>query len=165
MLFFATFADSFPYFAVKSFSCLIAGCHSFEAHPMKYLDDACAWTILLTAVIFLLVIELWRPSGIGFDTPLFWIPVAMINFLRLRNGYRSFLGLRTFAILANLMVLLLEIIRLGEWGVWVLRNWSLCYIIATLWVWTPYLIISIAALGELMFSIFPQDTSREPVSA
>jgi hypothetical protein len=71
-------------------------------------------------VIFLLVIELWRPSGIGFDTPLFWIPVAMINFLRLRNGYRSFQGLRTFAILANLMVLLLEIIRLGEWGVWVL---------------------------------------------
>jgi hypothetical protein len=89
----------------------------------------------------------------------------MINFLRLRNGYRSFQGLRTFAILANLMVLLLEIIRLGEWGVWVLRNWSLYYIISTLWVWTPYFIISIAALGELIFSIFPKDTSGEPVSA
>jgi hypothetical protein len=45
------------------------------------------------------------------------------------------------------------------------RNWSLYYIIATLWIWTPYLIISIAALGELMFSIFQKDTSGEPVSA
>jgi len=84
------------------------------SRSMKYVDYACAWIMLSTAAIFLVVIEIWRPLRVGFDTPLFWIPVAMINFLRIRNGYRGFNGLRTFAITANVLVLVLETIRLGE---------------------------------------------------
>lgn len=94
---------------------------------MRNLDYLCAWMMLVTAAIFLVVIEIWRPLGVGYDTPLFWIPVAMINFLRLRNGYRGFDGLRTFAITANLMVLVLETIRLGEWGAWMIRYWGVYY--------------------------------------
>jgi hypothetical protein len=132
---------------------------------MKYIDYACAWAMFLTAVIFLVVIELWRPRWAGFDTPLFWIPVAMINFLRIRNGYRSFEGLRTFAIVANLMVLILEIIRWGEWGSWILRSWGLYYMMAALWRWIPYLIVSVAAAGELTFSILQKDANIEPAGA
>jgi hypothetical protein len=132
---------------------------------MKYIDYACAWAMFLTAVIFLAVIEFWRPRWAGFDTPLFWIPVAMINFLRIRNGYRSFEGLRTFAIVANLMVLILEVIRLGEWGGWIIRSWGLYYAMAALWRWTPYLIVSVAAAGELTFSILQKYATTEPTGA
>jgi len=129
---------------------------------MKYLDYACAWTMFLTAVIFLAVIELWRPRGAGFDSPLFWIPVAMINFLRIRNGYRALDGLRTFAIVANLLVLILEIIRLGEWGGWIFRSWGLYYLLTALLGWSPYLIVGAASAAELRFSIFQKDSSIEP---
>lgn len=119
--------------------------------------------MLLTAAIFLVVIEIWRPLGVGFDTPLFWIPVAMINFLRIRNGYRGFDGLRTFAIAANLMVLVLEVIRLGEWGAWMIRNWGVYYTVAALWLWIPYLIISGASGAELVFSILQKEPAVESV--
>ena len=131
---------------------------------MKYVDYICAWTMFLTAAIFLVVIEIWRPRGVGFDTPLFWIPVAMINFLRIRNGYRGFDGLRTFAIVANLLVLVLETIRLGEWGAWLIRNWGVYYALAAYWLWIPYLAIFFAAAAELTFSIFQKDTISEPAS-
>ena len=129
---------------------------------MKYLDYACAWTMFLTAVIFLAVIELWRPRGAGFDTPLFWIPVAMINFLRIRNGYGALDGLRIFAIVANLLVLILEIIRLGEWGGWIFRSWGLYYLLTALLGWSPYLTVGAASAAELTFSIFQKDSSIEP---
>jgi hypothetical protein len=129
---------------------------------MKYIDYACAWTMLLTAAIFLAVIEIWRPRGVGFDTPLFWIPVAMINFLRLRNGYRGFEGLRTFAIVANLLVLVLETIRLGEWGAWLIRNWGVYYALAAIWLWVPYIVIFIVAATELGFSILQKDAASSP---
>src|SRR5438034_11840740 len=98
----------------------------------------------------------------GFDTPLFWIPVAMINFLRIRNGYRALDGLRTFAIVANLLVLILEIIRLGEWGGWIFRSWGLYYLLTALLGWSPYLIVGAASAAELRFSIFQKDSSIEP---
>ncbi|PYV71217.1 MAG: hypothetical protein DMG96_29170 [Acidobacteria bacterium] len=118
--------------------------------------------MFLTAVIFLAVIELWRPRGAGFDTPLFWIPVAMINFLRIRNGYRALDGLSTFAIVANLLVLILEIIRLGEWGGWIFRSWGLYYLLTALLGWSPYLTVGAASAAELTFSIFQKDSSIEP---
>jgi hypothetical protein len=131
---------------------------------MRYIDYACAWGMFLTAAIFLVVIEVWRPPGAGFDTALFWMPVAMINFLRLRNGYRSIDGLRTFSIIANLMVLTLEIIRLGEWGGWVFRGWGWYYVLMGFWSWSPYFVISVTASGELLFSIFHKDASTDAVS-
>jgi hypothetical protein len=130
---------------------------------MKYVDYGCAWVMLLTAAIFLVVIEIWHLRGVGFDTPLFWIPVAMINFLRLRNGYRGFDGLRTFAIAANLLVLVLETIRLGEWGAWVIRNWGLYYALAAFWLWIPYLVIFFVAAAELGFSILQKEAASTPV--
>ena len=130
---------------------------------MKYVDYACAWIMLFTAAIFLVVIEIWHSLGVGFDTPLFWIPVAMINFLRIRNGYGGFNGLRTFAITANLLVLLLETIRLGEWGAWMIRNWGVYYAVAAVWLWIPYLVISGVAGAELVFSIVQKDIAGEPV--
>lgn len=126
---------------------------------MKYVDYGCAWIMLLTAVIFLVVIEIWHPRTVGFDTPLFWIPVAMINFLRLRNGYHAFHGLRTFAITANLLVLVLETIRLGEWGAWLIRNWGLYYSLLAFWLWIPYFVIFFVAAAELGFSILQKDAS------
>src|SRR5215470_7971678 len=130
---------------------------------MKYIDCACAWIMLLTAAIFLLVIEVWRPRGIGFDTPLFWIPVAMINFLRLRNGYRGFEGLRTFAIVSNLLVLVLETVRLGEWGAWLIRNWGVYYALTAFWLWVPYIVIFIVAAAELGFSIWQKEAAGTPL--
>src|SRR6266480_7987979 len=118
---------------------------------MKYLDYACAWMMFVTAAAFLVVIEIWHPRATGLETPMFWIPVAMINFLRLRNGYRPLDGLRTFSIVANLMVLLLEIIRLGEFGGWIFAHWGLYYVVVSLWRWSPYLIIGAASSAELMF--------------
>ena len=121
--------------------------------------------MFVTAVVFLAVIEIWRPRGAGFDTPLFWIPVAMINFLRIRNGYRAVDGLRTFAIIANLLVLILEIIRMGEFGGWIFRSWGLFYVMAALWSWSPYVVVAFASAGELAFSIFQKDTLAERAAA
>jgi hypothetical protein len=141
---------------------------------MKYIDYACAWAMLLTAVVFLAVIEIRRPPGAVFDTPMFWIPVAMINLIRLRNGYAVVKGLRTFCISANLMVLSLEILRLGE-STGTFRNWGwlyllpnplrlvqyLVYALISWWKWSPYPIVAIAAFGETLFSVLQKDASRE----
>ena len=118
--------------------------------------------MFLTAVVFLAVIEIWRPRGAGFDTPLFWIPVAMINFLRLRNKYSAVQGLRTFAVVANLLVWTLEVIRLGQFGGWLFQNWDLYYLLTALLGWSPYLIVGAASAAELTFSIFQKDASTEP---
>ena len=86
----------------------------------------------------------------------------MINFLRLRNGYHGFAGLRTFAIVANLLVLVLETIRLGEWGAWLIRHGGVYYAIAAFWLWLPYLVIFFVAAAELGFSILQKETASTP---
>jgi hypothetical protein len=142
---------------------------------MKYADYACAWTMFVTAAVFLLVIEIWRPPGAVFDTPLFWIPVAMLNFLRLSNRHSTVKSLRTFCIAANLMVFSLEFIRLAESAGWTFKSWAwlyllisplrllqhLTYSLVTWWRWSPYPIIAVAALGESAFSLLQKDVSTE----
>ena len=83
---------------------------------MRYLDYVCAWMVLLSAVLFILKIATMHPRGAVLDIPILWILVAMMNFLRLRNGY-GVRGLRTSCIGANVMTLFIEIVRLKLVGV------------------------------------------------
>ena len=121
---------------------------------MKYLDHAFAWVIFLTAVIFVVVIETTHPRGGILDVPILWILVAMMNFLRLRNGY-AVRGLGTFCIGANLIVWLIEIVRLKVFGSIepVLVDLGPCTLIAGAAV-SVELIFSIAQL-----KIRPQETA------
>ena len=109
---------------------------------MRYLDQLCAWTMLLVAVLFMLLTEILHLQGALLEDPFLWLLVAMVNFLRLRNDYGSVKGLKVTAIGANLIVLTIEVVRYGMYGNALLRSWG------------PYtLIAGIAALGETIFSI------------
>jgi len=101
----------------------------------------------------------------------------MINLLRLRNGY-SVKGLRTFCIAANVMVLSLEILRLGESTGWFRSSvWlyllaeplrlvqALAYALIRWWRWSPYPIIAFAAFAETIFSFLQKDDSPKAASA
>jgi hypothetical protein len=113
---------------------------------VKYLDYACAWAILFSAILFILVTEITHPRGAVLEVPILWILVAVFNFLRLRNGYANVRGLRISCIGANLMTLAIEIVRLKLFGSWVLRTWG------------PYsLITAIAVLAETIFSIIQKN--------
>jgi multisubunit Na+/H+ antiporter MnhG subunit len=117
---------------------------------MRYLDYCCAWAILCSAVVLILVTEIWHPRGAILDVPILWMLVAMMNFLRLRNSYTSVRGLKVSCIGTNLTVLAIEIVRLKLLGV-VLNNWS------------PFsLIVALAVLGEAIFSIVRKDGSGSP---
>jgi hypothetical protein len=98
--------------------------------------------MLLVAVLFMLLIEILHLRGAFLEDPFLWLLVAMVNFLRLRNDYRTVKGLRITCIGANLIVLTVEIVRYGMYGNALLRSWG------------PYtLIAGIAALGETIFSM------------
>jgi hypothetical protein len=60
---------------------------------MRYLDYAFAWAILLNAVAFMLAIEILHLSGAILDVPFLWLLIAILNFLRLRNGYARVPGI------------------------------------------------------------------------
>jgi hypothetical protein len=120
---------------------------------MKYLDYACAWTIFLSALVFIVIIGFWHPSGMFLDTPELWIPVAMMNFLRLRNGYSGVRGLRIFCIAANSLVLITEITRFGLFASRILRSWGSYYLVQSLKDWIPYFIVALCALIETVFSL------------
>ena len=78
---------------------------------MRYLDCAFAWAILLNAVSFMLAIEILHLRGAILDVPFLWLLVAMLNFLRLRNGYARVPGLMATCVGANFVALTLEIVR------------------------------------------------------
>lgn len=80
-----------------------------------YADYACAWIVLVLGIVGILQTEVRHPAHAVLDTPLLWILLAMLNLLRLRNGY-SVRGLRVFCIGANAAVLALEAVRLGMFG-------------------------------------------------
>lgn len=124
---------------------------------MKYLDYACAWTMFLTALTLVVIIGFWHPSGMYLDEPLLWIPVAMMNFLRLRNGYSGVHGLRTFCLASNLIAFMLVALGFGLFASRTLRSWGSYYLIQSLKWWTPYFIVAVCALVETVFSLQKND--------
>jgi hypothetical protein len=79
---------------------------------MKYLDYIFAWMIFLSAVVFMLTMEIWHLHGPVLDIPWFWLLVAMFNFLRLRNEGLKVRGLKVMCIGANIVASTMEI---GRW--------------------------------------------------
>ena len=126
---------------------------------MKYLDYACAWTMFLLALVSIVVIAFWHPSGTTLEAPLLWVLVAMMNFLRLRNGYSGIRGLRTFCIAANLLALTVEMLRFGLFGGWIFESRGLSYLLSASNEWIAYLIVAVAALGETVFSALQKNSS------
>ena len=100
---------------------------------MKFADYACAWIILALGIVRIVITEMWHPPSAVLDTPLLWILLAMLNLLRLGNGYHV-KGLRVFCIGANVSVLALEAVRFKMFG-------------------SSALIAAVPILGETLFSI------------
>ena len=75
-----------------------------------YTDYACAWIILAIGIVTIVQIEVRHPIQAVLDTPLLWVLLAMLNLVRLRNGY-AVKGLKVFCIGANVAVLALEAVR------------------------------------------------------
>jgi len=132
---------------------------------MKCLDYACAWAIFLSALVSVVVIAFWHPRGTTLEAPLLWIVVAMMNFLRLRNGYSGIRGLRTFCIAANLIALTVEILRFGLFGTWIFESRGFYYLFSASSVWTAYLIVALAAFGETVFSALRRNATEESARA
>ncbi len=109
---------------------------------MRCLDYICAWAILLTAVSFMLAIEIMHLRGAILDIPFLWLLVAMLNFLRLRNGYERVPGLMVTCVGANFVALTLEIARWKLFGGGILKAWGLYTFVA-----------AVAFLGETVLSI------------
>jgi hypothetical protein len=122
---------------------------------MRYLDHALAWILLITAIAFILVMEITHlRNGSVLDVPFLWLVIAMMNFLRLRNSYAGVKGLRTFCIGANLIGLTLETVRFGLFGIAWFRYLGPYALVS---YWAPYTVAAIAILGELIFSIAGKD--------
>jgi hypothetical protein len=123
---------------------------------MRYLDYALAWILLITAIVFILVMETAHLRGAILDVPFLWIVIAMMNFLRLRNFHVAVPGLKTSCIGANLIGLTLEVVRFGLFGVAWLRYLGPYALVAH---WAPYTVAAITILGELLFSIAQRNDS------
>lgn len=137
---------------------------------MRLLDSIFAYTIFLTGFAYVIVVGYWHPPGTVLDTPLFWIVVAMINFLRLTKQNSGGLArLRTISISANLMAFALEFFRFGLFAVHIANSWGSQYILtqllANLLWWIPYFTIALAALAESVFSLAGASVSRPANSA
>jgi len=120
---------------------------------MRYLDYICTWTILLTAVSFMLAIEILHLRGAILNIPFLWLLVAMLNFLRLRNGYARVPGLMVTCVGANFVALTLETVRWKRFGGGIFKAWGLYTFVA-----------AVAFLGETILSIVrkndPGSTAR-----
>ena len=92
---------------------------------MRYVDQACAWMILLAGVAHILITELAHIPGAVLDPGVMWIFLAMLNLLRIRNGYRV-QGLKTCCIGANVATLIIEIVR---WKMFGLRGGVLAIVV------------------------------------
>jgi hypothetical protein len=88
---------------------------------MRYVDYALAWILLITAIVFILVMEITHLRGAILDVPFLWLVIVVMNFLRLRNSHTAVPGLKTSCISANLIGLTLEVVRFGLFGVAWLR--------------------------------------------
>jgi hypothetical protein len=126
---------------------------------MRYVDYALAWILLITAIVFILVMEITHLRGAILDIPFLWLMIVMMNFLRLRNSHAAVPGLRTSCICANLIGLTLEIVRFRLFGVAWLRH-SGPYTLVS--YWAPYTVATIAILGQLLFSIAQRNDSNSP---
>ena len=78
-------------------------------------DYGCAGIVLALGIVRIVITEMLHPPSAVLDTPLLWILLAMLNLLRLRNGY-SVKGLRVFCIGANVSVLALKVVRFKMFG-------------------------------------------------
>jgi hypothetical protein len=101
----------------------------------------------------MLAIEILHLRGAILDIPFLWLLVAMLNLLRLRNGYARVPGLMVTCVGANLVALTLETVRWGLFGGGILKAWG------------PYTFVAaVAFLGETIFSIVrkndPGSTAR-----
>jgi hypothetical protein len=76
---------------------------------MKYVDRICAWLIFLAGIAHIVATDILHLPG-SLDTSLLWILVAMLNLLRIQNGY-TVRGLKVFCLGANVAVLVLEVVR------------------------------------------------------
>jgi hypothetical protein len=118
---------------------------------MRYLDYLLAWILLITAAVFIVAMETKHTPGAILDIPFLWLVIAMINFLRLRNAHLGVHGLRTSCIGANLIGLMLELVRLRLGGVPLLKNWG------------PYTAVAAAAIfGELILSAIQKNDPNSP---
>jgi len=110
---------------------------------VKYFDYLLNSTLFITAVVFMLWIEITHTRSAVLDIPFLWLLIAMVNFVRLRNPGLAVKGLRTSCIGANLIGLISEAAR------------------ARLWGWMPYTVIATAAIfGEVIFSIVRRNDSN-----
>jgi hypothetical protein len=110
---------------------------------VKYFDYLLNWALLITAIVFMISIEITRRRGAVLDLPFLWLLIAMMNFVRLCNPNLPVKGLRTSCIGANLIGLMSEAAR------------------ARLWGWVPYTVIAaVAIFGELIFSIIRRNDSN-----
>jgi hypothetical protein len=133
---------------------------------MRVIDSISAWAIFLTGFAYVIVVGYWHPRGTVLDTPLFWIVVAMINFLRLSQGDSALARLRVISIAANLMAFALEFFRFGLFATRTATTWGSQYIFSELrtnlsW-WVPYFVIAISALVETVCSV-RRTCTAEPV--
>lgn len=109
---------------------------------MRMIDQSLAWILLAIGFVGILLTEVRHPPGAVLDTPFLWILAAMFNLLRLRNG-NQVPRLKTFCIVANVVVLVAELIRFNMFG-------------------PLELIQGVPLLGETLFSI--AGTKDAPVS-
>ena len=126
---------------------------------MRYVDYALAWILLITAIVFILVMEITHLRGAILDIPFLWLMIVIMNFLRLRNSHAAVPGLRTSCICANLIGLTLEIVRFRLFGVAWLRYSGPSALVG---YWAPYTVATIAILGELLFSLVQRSDSNSP---
>jgi hypothetical protein len=126
---------------------------------MRYVDYALACILLITAIVFILVMEITHLRGAILDVPFLWLVIVMMNFLRLRNSYATVPGLKTYCVGANLIGLTLEIVRFGLFGVLWLRYMGPYALVSH---WAPYTVATIAIVGELLFSIAQRNDSIRP---
>jgi len=82
---------------------------------MRYADYACAWIIFALGIIGIVVTEILHPAHVVLDTSLQFIFLAMLNHLRLRNGY-GVKDLKVFCIGANVATLALGAVALKMFG-------------------------------------------------
>jgi hypothetical protein len=100
---------------------------------LKLIDYALAGILFVVGIVSIVMIEIRHPAGAVLNTPLLWILVAMFNLLRLRNGYEVE-GLKAFCIAANLIALIVEVVRFKMFG--------------------PLILIqAVPILGETIFSV------------
>lgn len=80
-----------------------------EGFRLRYVDEMCAWLIFIFGLVYIVLTDIFHRQGI-LDTALVWIFVAMLNLLRIKNGY-SVRRLKVFCVVANLSTLMLEAVR------------------------------------------------------